>query len=488
MESGRLPWWQLGLVIAVALALRFYRIGEENFWIDEVLHVESARRPVGEIVRGAAPAADGGPLTSLVTRFLHLDASEAAARAPAAVSGTATVAASTMLATYLLPSPGPLAVGVLLATSPAHVWYSQEARWYGPWILLTVLSYLALFHALERGSRRAWGCYAVAAILGIYTFVLSVFIVAAQVVTIWWYGRRTGIRMRLLPASLAGRLALASILAPLVWLVISNVDANTGTPRPPMLATLPYTAYVFAVGTSLGPTIAYLHDYPSIARVLVDYPGIVVVAILFAIPLVAGLVRVLRDETLRGLIVPWLFVPPFLVLAMSFVTNVVYEVRYVLSSLPAFVIVLTAGLLSLRPSALRTTVGTGVLACIIGSLENYYWNPLYDREDVRAAIHAIDVAEQRDSPVVVVGQINTPARWYGRHLPLEIVHSCAPEGAYDPLARERITSAAAMWVLAGRDWTGEASRCLTRLAPDWEPAQHERFKGVELWRLERRAG
>jgi hypothetical protein len=45
-----------------------------------------------------------------------------------------------------------------------------------------------------------------------------------------------------------------------------------------------------------------------------------------------------------------------------------------------------------------------------------------------------------------------------------------------------------MWVLAGRDWTGEASRCLTRLAPDWEPAQHERFKGVELWRLERRAG
>lgn len=484
-----LAWWQIGLLIALAFGLRVYRLGAENFWIDEVLHVESASRPIGQIVREVGPSADGGPLSSILTNLLRpVEAQEGTMRVPAALTGTGTVAATAILASRLLPAPIPLATGFLMALSPLHVWYSQEARWYGPWVLLAVLSYLALLRALGSGALGAWALYGLLALMGVYTFLLSPLVVIAQMVSAWWMRRKAGDPIRLLPASRLGRLAMLVAVAPLGGVVLANLHATTGTPRPATLAVLPYTAYAFGVGFSLGPTLAYLHGMPSLSRVVVEHPEVALVALIFGVPLCVGVTRIWRNAIAAPIVLPWLFLPPVLVLVLGIGTNVTYEVRYALASLPAYVIVLTTGIVALRPLVLSRGVFVAVLGCMLISLGNHYWNPHYDREDVRAAVQAIETASHGKSPVVVVGQIDTAARWYGGHLALEIMHQCDPEpNGYDPLRRDTLASAEAIWILSGRDWTGEAQRCLVRLAPTYVLAEHERFKGVELWRLERRA-
>jgi 4-amino-4-deoxy-L-arabinose transferase-like glycosyltransferase len=475
------------VLVVLAFALRTYRLGEENFWIDEVMHVESASRPIGQIVRGAKPGADGGPLASIVSSLLRpAEANESTMRIPAAISGTGTVLVTAVLASRLLPSPVPFVTGLLMAISPLHVWYSQEARWYGPWVLLVTLSYLVLWRGLHDREPGIWGLYMVLAVLSIYTFVLSPLFVMAHIVTIWWARRAAGLPVRFLPASRLLRLAVLAASIPLVIVVVSNLHATTGTPRPAMLAVLPYTAYAFGVGFSLGPSLAYLHHLPSLTRILADHPEVGVVAVIFGVPLVAGLLRVWRDPVAGPVLLPWLFLPPVLVFALGLGTNVTYEVRYALASLPAYVMVLATGIETLTPRLVSALALATVLGSMGLSLANHYWNPRYDREDVRAAVQAIERGGA-DVPVVVVGQIDAAVRWYGRDLGLEVMHQCDPEpNGYDPLEREALHDAAAIWILSGRDWTGEAQRCLARLGPTYALAAHERFNGVELWRLEHR--
>ncbi|NJN20449.1 MAG: hypothetical protein HC812_03600 [Leptolyngbya sp. RL_3_1] len=76
----------------------------------------------------------------------------------------------------------------LMAVSPFHVLYSQEARPYSLWMLITVLSSWALVTSLgtesasqPRQSRRIyWGLYGAAASLGLYTFLYMPLVLVAH--------------------------------------------------------------------------------------------------------------------------------------------------------------------------------------------------------------------------------------------------------------------------------------------------------------------
>src|SRR5204862_133940 len=63
--------------------------------------------------------------------------------------------------------------------------YAQEAREYALWSLLTLVSSLALLYALRQPTRRRrWLTYCVALVLSLYTFVLTLFLIAAHAVIV----------------------------------------------------------------------------------------------------------------------------------------------------------------------------------------------------------------------------------------------------------------------------------------------------------------
>jgi uncharacterized membrane protein len=56
-----------------------------------------------------------------------------------------------------------------MAVSPTHVLYAQEARSYGLWILIILLSSASLLRALRLKTRASWCIYAATVPLGLYT-------------------------------------------------------------------------------------------------------------------------------------------------------------------------------------------------------------------------------------------------------------------------------------------------------------------------------
>ena len=68
-----------------------------------------------------------------------------------------------------------MAVG-LVAVSPFHILYAQEARQYSLWTLATVLSSAALLRVLRLQTWRGWSVYAATVAMGLYTHALFVFV------------------------------------------------------------------------------------------------------------------------------------------------------------------------------------------------------------------------------------------------------------------------------------------------------------------------
>lgn len=65
---------------------------------------------------------------------------------------------------------------MLVAVSPLHVLYAQEAREYSLWTLTTCLSSAALLQAMQLKTRLSWAIYAATVTLGLYTFTFSAFV------------------------------------------------------------------------------------------------------------------------------------------------------------------------------------------------------------------------------------------------------------------------------------------------------------------------
>lgn len=76
---------------------------------------------------------------------------------------------------FELPLTGWVAVA-LMAVSPFHVVYAQEAREYSLWTVTILLSSAALLRAMRLKTKQSWGLYAATMVLALYSYLFSIFI------------------------------------------------------------------------------------------------------------------------------------------------------------------------------------------------------------------------------------------------------------------------------------------------------------------------
>jgi 4-amino-4-deoxy-L-arabinose transferase-like glycosyltransferase len=91
------------------------------------------------------------------------------------------------------PATG-LWAALMLALSPFHVTYAQEARHYSLLMMFTLSSFVALYLALRYDRLSSWLLYAMLAVLSIYTHYGALLVLLAQavLVVIWLVLRRAG--------------------------------------------------------------------------------------------------------------------------------------------------------------------------------------------------------------------------------------------------------------------------------------------------------
>ena len=148
------------LITLAAAAIRVANLDNDSLWFDEVLTLNTA-------VQGLAAAGqvrDHPPLLYwLATLSLSMfPANEFALRLPSLFAG---ILAVPLLINFGKTAPLPAAglwAGFLLAISPFHVRYAQEARHYALLLFFALLSLLFLYRALNNSSMRNWLIYGLA--------------------------------------------------------------------------------------------------------------------------------------------------------------------------------------------------------------------------------------------------------------------------------------------------------------------------------------
>jgi len=204
--------------------------------------------------------------------------------------------------------------------------------------------------------------------------------------------------------------------------------------------------------------------------------------------IILGIRETIRNSTVSALLLPWLLGLPFLVFAIASVTNLTYQVRYTLPALPAFVLILALGVLSLKSRPGKIALMGGVVFCSLYSIGNFYWATRYDKEHVRAAVAYINAASTGRSPIYSIGQIDRTVRYYGNGLDVvNINHKpCDGAGTEDGPQKNSLGAAKTVWVIAGRDWKDRAPDCLGKLSQFYSIIEHQSFTGTDLWLLEMR--
>lgn len=140
--------WQMGLlvlVICLALGLRLYQLGEWSFWGDEAITLERAEDIFSLSRSRWAPSL---LLTNLAFGLFGI--SEWSARIMAALTGVVTIVAVYPFVTRMFNSSVAIVFSGLLAISPWHVYWSQNARFYVFLLLFFTLGLLFFYLGLER--------------------------------------------------------------------------------------------------------------------------------------------------------------------------------------------------------------------------------------------------------------------------------------------------------------------------------------------------
>jgi len=413
----------LALIFGVGASLRLYGLDFQSLWQDEGLqYYVATQNSIGELfqqTRSFHP-----PLSFIVNHlFLLLGDSDFLLRLPSALFGIASLPVLYVLARDLTSKKAAVFAVFVLALSPFHIWYSQEARMYSQLLFLSLLSSVLLLQALRRGEVTWWIYYVLVSAAGMYTHVFMGLTLAAQFLWVALYYRR-----HLLPIMASG-FAVALLFLPWALLLpwVTGFARNVSTDGLTMgLASVgrariswpvvPYTLFVYAAGFSLGPSVAELHADKSLRFVLTFLPSIMLVITVFLVLLGIGIVAIKKHFGVgsAAFCLLGLFVPLVGTALYSLTPLAGFNVRYTVTAFPYFCLLVGTAVASLARA--NKTFGALAVIALIGisaaSLYNHFTNPRYAKEDVRSAVAFWQQVGDKE-PLLAIGSIYPAQRYVG---------------------------------------------------------------------------
>lgn len=153
----------LVLITIVAGILRFYKLGEWSFWIDEIATLNRAQASMRELLT-VVPTGLSYILTNISLRTFGL--SEWSSRLVSTLLGILTIPVIFFPIKAMFDAKSSLIAVLLIAISPWHLFWSQSARFYTSLMLFYFLAMFAFYYGLEKD--RFWYI-----ILGIVFFLMA---------------------------------------------------------------------------------------------------------------------------------------------------------------------------------------------------------------------------------------------------------------------------------------------------------------------------
>lgn len=261
-------------VIILGLFFRFANLGEKIYWHDETLtslrifgHTKtelvdeaftgqimtvdeflqyqrpSPEKDLGDTFNALRGNAEHPPLYYLLARLWAswFGPSAAAMRVLPALISLLAIPAIYWLCWELFRSPlvGGIAI-LLIAVSPFHVLYAQEAREYSLWTTVILFSSASLLKAIRLNNKLNWSIYGVTVALGLYSHLIAILVSSAH--GIYVFAERNAYKGKILINYLLASLGGILAFLPWLWIVISNLteihETIEGSREPLSLSTL----------------------------------------------------------------------------------------------------------------------------------------------------------------------------------------------------------------------------------------------------------
>jgi 4-amino-4-deoxy-L-arabinose transferase-like glycosyltransferase len=400
----------LGIILLVGIGLRFFNLGTESYYIDEMFTVIEVRQSVHQLLTSGR--LDQPPAYYLPFRLwvqIFGDA-EAGTRSYSAVVGAGSIVLIYLLGRELFGKQVGLLAAALMSVTEFQIHYSQENRFYSFFEFMTLLSFLFFTLALKSKKIVYFFLYGLASVIMVYGHTYGVFILVAQNLffIIQAFKNKSPIAVWITCQVLIA-LALLPYLAPLLFGtggISGAVGLNLGgSPTPSLLDPIHFM---------LGYVLGHRHER-SWVSVIVNFAAagafLVIGTWLYAAYQGRGTflsalktwsvdlweIPDLRNKIL--LVGCWLLCPLVLPLIASLaIDRPMYEEHYTISATPAFYLLLSFGLFSVR-KMIPILVSVGALAIMImPGLSNYY--ETYVNEQWREA--ALYIEENSESKDVIV--------------------------------------------------------------------------------------
>jgi len=417
-DERHLGWLYLTLMTTLAAALRLFQLGHQSFWVDEIMTWRACRPDAGLSFWSQILESFQAPLyLAVMWPLVRVADSEFLCRLPSAIAGVATVPFLALVAQRLFDTRTARLSALLLALSPFHIWYSQEARGYAFLILFSVAASLVFLMMADNGPRRRTVvAYLLLMSCAVWSNMSALFLWAAHVLVLVAMVRpRDGRSWFLWLVSLGGVILVVSpwlMKATGIWAVDRLVPGSeTGialrgeTTFTPLA--LPFTAFVFFYGYSLGPSLRELHHPDRLALLVQHWPLMSIAGIVVAVALVVGIYR-LRGR--QWSLVIWIVLPLLAVVFLALRNVKPFNPRYLAVVFPWLLLLASVGLLSL-PRRWGWVLTVLLVGLQLWSVAGHHFDPHYAKADLREA--AIYVATHEDpGDLVLVPVVTGVFRFY----------------------------------------------------------------------------
>ena len=163
------PWWPLAAITLLAAALRLATLDLQSFWYDEAFTPVHVLHPsLLSTLRSVSHTENTPPLWYLLAwaDSRVLGTGEIALRLPSALAGIATVPVAWAIGRELADRRAAIVCATLVAVNPLLVWYSQEARAYGLFVLMAALAMLCFVRAEREPTAGRMGAFALTGVAG----------------------------------------------------------------------------------------------------------------------------------------------------------------------------------------------------------------------------------------------------------------------------------------------------------------------------------
>ena len=366
----------LALMTAAGACLRLWHLGTKSLWLDEGATVAIARASWRHFawIWWHGEASLQTTYFLLMRGWIHLGNGEAWLRLPSALFGIASIPLLYVVARKFMETAPALAAAALLAFSPTHVYYSQEARSYTLAILMVLLSTDFFVRAVERCQRRDWTLWMLISAVAFYCHDFTALVLVAQACSLLFKPQPARWRPLLIRGSIIFLVALPGLTY--VFRASPENLHFLWMPRPSFREFLHLAGFFGGNGVKL-----------AVSGVL----------------WIAGLVAIARSRRCdpdvfwrRMLIFLWAVLPALILAAVSLLQPMFLQ-RYVIFSLPAMLLLAALGTEVLR----KWKVGLVLVVLLCGmslpAIVRSYHKP---REDWRNASNTVLANAGSDDAVV----------------------------------------------------------------------------------------